>query len=123
MREHELDQMLSKERDVMPSARFTKSVMEAVRAEASAPPPLTFSWWRVLPLVATGIFTVAWVFIEGLGLYTVPQASPGVGTSWTDRIPALLFQIESFGIGWVLLALLITAACVELTWRACDRRA
>jgi len=114
MRDHELDQMLSREKDIMPSTRFTKSVMDAVRAEASAPPPLTFSWLRVLPLLATAVFTVAWIILQ--------PARPVNGVSWMERLSALLAQVEAWGIGWVLLALLLTAACIELTWRLSDRR-
>jgi hypothetical protein len=69
VREHELDQILSEERDVVPSTKFTKSVMDAVRLEAAAPPPLAFPWIRALPGFAAGIFASMWIFIEGFRLY------------------------------------------------------
>ena len=52
----DLDQILSEEDDILPSSGFASSVMDAVRCEASAPPPIPFPWTRALPgLVGAGV--------------------------------------------------------------------
>ena len=60
--------------DVEPSPGFVASVMEAVRAEATAaPPPITFSWRRALPGMVAGVaalrafflFVVRSTFMDG----------------------------------------------------------
>jgi hypothetical protein len=120
VREHELDQILSEERDVVPSTKFTKSVMDAVRLEAAAPPPLAFPWIRALPGFAAGIFASMWIFIEGFRLYEPQKTTTFVPASWIERLTPLIAKAEASGVGWILLALAVTAVCVELTWRASE---
>ena len=38
----EIDRILSREDEILPSSGFVVSVMEAVRREAAAPPPIPF---------------------------------------------------------------------------------
>ena len=45
----ELDQILSSDPIVQPTADFAARVMKQVREEATAPPPLEFPWRRFLP--------------------------------------------------------------------------
>ena len=52
MRHDELDRILSEENDLTPSSGFLESVMETVRSDASAPPPIPFPWKRAWPGVA-----------------------------------------------------------------------
>src|SRR5208282_839135 len=54
--EDEVDRILSREDEILPSSGFAVSVMDAVRREAAAPPPIPFPWKRALPgLVAAGL--------------------------------------------------------------------
>jgi hypothetical protein len=123
MREHELDHILLREQEVVPSAKFTKSVMDAVRSEAATPPPIPFPWLRALPGLAGAVFAMAWVVIEGFRLHERPQPTATLANSWIEQLTPLIVRAESSGIAWVVLACLVTAACVELTRRAIDRRA
>jgi hypothetical protein len=123
MREHELDQILSKEENVVPSAKFTKSVMYAVRLEAAAPPPVTFPWLRALPGIAAGVFALMWIVIEGARLYEPRGEAAVILGSILERLTPFLAKAEAAGLRWILLALLVTMACVELTWRVSERRA
>ncbi len=80
----ELDRMLrthmnASTEQLTPSSGFTQSVMDAIRDEATAPPPIPFPWKRLLPaaiallcaLIGLGIFT-------GRQTPALPQAlSPG----------------------------------------------
>jgi hypothetical protein len=123
MREHELDQILSEEKDVAPTATFTKSVMEAVKLEASTPPPIAFPWVRALPGLATGVFASMWIVIEGVRLYEPQHRTAFIPAPWIERLTTLIARAESSGISWILLALVVTAVCVDLTWRVSERRA
>ena len=42
MKDDELDRILSKETEIAPSSGFVSAVMDVVRSEASAPPPIPF---------------------------------------------------------------------------------
>ena len=52
--EDEMDRILSGEDEILPSSGFTVSVMDAVRREAAAPPPIPFPWKRALPGLVLG---------------------------------------------------------------------
>lgn len=125
MREHELDYILSREREIVPSAQFTRSVMNTVRSEAAAPPPIPFPWLRALPGLAAGVLAVFWTVIEAFRLLESTQQTESafLFPSWIDRLAQILRAGESAGIGWVLLSLIVTRACWELTWRIAGRRA
>jgi hypothetical protein len=122
MREHELDQIFSGERHVMPSVKFTKSVMDAVRTEAAAPPPIAFPWLRALPGLAAGLFTSMWILIEGFHFYAPQPEVTFVLGSGMERLGAWIARADAVGLRWVLVALVLTASCVELTWRMSGRR-
>ena len=49
MKPDELDRILSKADEIMPSSGFTANVMDAVQREFSAPPPIPFPWRRAVP--------------------------------------------------------------------------
>jgi len=44
-----IDRILASEEPLIPSLGFLDSVMERVREEAAAPPPIPFPWKRALP--------------------------------------------------------------------------
>src|SRR5258708_3042009 len=77
----EINSILSREDEILPSSGFTVCVMDAVRCEAGAPPPIPFPWKRALPgLVFAGLALVL-ILVEGvvaiaqLGKATTPQLS------------------------------------------------
>ena len=61
--EGEINRILSREDEILPSSGFAVSVMDAVRREAAAPPPIPFPWKRALPGLVVGGFVLALVFI------------------------------------------------------------
>jgi len=78
MRPDEIERALRAEPPVEPSAGFTASVMEAVRAEAAAPPPLAFPWRRAAPALAcAGLCLVATGLAFGSAMASAPPAVPG----------------------------------------------
>jgi hypothetical protein len=124
MRQHELDYILSREKEIVPSAKFTASVMGAVRSEAAAPPPISFPWGRALPGLVAGASAIFSIVLESRQLPGVPQATEAssIFQSWIDQLMSILKSAESAGIGWVLLSLLLTCACWEFTRRIDGRR-
>jgi hypothetical protein len=56
-----IDHILATEEHLIPTSGFLASVMERVREEATAPPPIPFPWKRAIP----GILLAAVVFGGG----------------------------------------------------------
>ena len=79
MKDPEIDRILSAQfsaRDeILPSSGFTASVMDAVRREASAPPPIPFPWKRALPGIVVATFVLVLVIVVGIA--TLVQAARG----------------------------------------------
>jgi hypothetical protein len=59
----EMNRILSREEEILPSSGFAVSVMDAVRREAAAPPPIPFPWKRALPGLVVGGFVLVMVFV------------------------------------------------------------
>jgi hypothetical protein len=109
----ELDHtLMSAEEDILPSSGFTRSVMEAVQNEASAPPPIPFPWKRALPGMAAMASALVWVLAAGL-------SQLGSGTTLPPHIvalpPTLIALLEAGA--WSALALLVAYAAVKLSMR------
>src|SRR5215467_10118952 len=74
--EDEFDRIMQQE-EILPSSGFAASVMEAVRAEAAAPPPIPFPWKRALP----GAIFAAATLLTILVICTVNLFEPGSSTA------------------------------------------
>lgn len=97
MKDDELDRVLSMQDELQPSSGFAASVMEAVRREAAAPPPIPFPWKRAWPgLVVAGLALVVLVAVEVL------QPSRGlIHPQFSMSLPSLLTPISGgTGSGW-----------------------
>ncbi len=114
------DQVLRREDDIMPSSDFASSVMEAVRREAAAPPPLPFPWkWAVPGLAA------ATAALFGFTVLAVSEFSRNAGGSATRVAPELarLFdQATALGMGGILFALFLSYVSVRFSMRFFDGR-
>lgn len=66
MDREKLDEILAAEEELIPSSGFLASVMERVRDEAAAPPPIPFPWKRALPggLIAAAL--LGWGAVEAI---------------------------------------------------------
>lgn len=133
MRDDELDRMFSVEQRIVPSANFTRNVMDAVRREASAPAPIAFPWKRALPGLVLCILSLVGMFVAELmrpGSPRLHEASgPSIWTAigtflWTglSDFGGLLRAANVGGWGWILLALLLTYVSVKLSLRLVGRR-
>ena len=99
----EFDRIMSEE-EILPSSGFAVSVMEAVRREAAAPPPIPFPWKRALPgalfAAATLIGILAICMIKLFDSSSLAQ--PVSVSTWQ-----LLLQVH---FQWVLLGLAVVLA-------------
>jgi hypothetical protein len=106
MNDEMLDRMLASEEELIPSSGFAASVMERIREEAAASPPIPFPWKRAIP----GIALTAVVFGGGvveLSRGAIAAAHDGPHLSVHLSL-AVLAPFES--IGWVGLALGLSLA-------------
>jgi hypothetical protein len=122
--EAEINSILSREDEILPSSGFTVSVMDAVRREAASPPPIPFPWKRALPgLVVAGLALVLILIrviaaIAQLGKATTPPLSMSM-----PPVPPPIFHggLGSAAI-WIMLALLLALVSVKLSMRVASGR-
>jgi hypothetical protein len=114
MTNQRIDEILAVERELVPSSGFLSSVMERVREEAAAPPPIAFPWKRFVPgmLVTAGV--MGWGAVElirfvGPRLNELKLAPPHIG-------PAMIQPLEQ--AGWVVTALAISLVSWMISQRA-----
>jgi len=118
----DLDSVLLREAEIIPSSGFAKSVMAAVRSEAAAPPPIPFPWKRALPGLAALAVAIVWSLIEVFRSPVRESASGVPLTHWLDGVVPLIDKAQMFGAGWVLFGLLLTFAGLKLTWHLAGGR-
>jgi hypothetical protein len=120
MKDDQIDRILSNERGIAPSFGFVGSVMDAVRSEASGPPPIPFPWKRALPgFAAWGVLLVCMV----IAILRAP--APGASSQsvrWLSALFPALRTAGTYGAGWVLLSLLVAFAGLRLSLRFAGRR-
>jgi hypothetical protein len=117
----DLDRILSRDAEIVPSSGFANSVMDAVRQEASAPPAIPFPWKWALPgvMIATVAFVSAVVLgFDQLRAFVAVPTFPGV-QKWLDAAVKSPLLAES---GWILLAMLLTLLSVSLPMRFVSRK-
>ena len=129
MSDEELDRMFSAEQGIVPSANFARNVMDKVRMEATAPPPIPFPWTRALPGLIWCVLSLVGMLVTGLmrpGSQRLSEESgPSIWTSvWTglSNLAGLLRAANAGGLCWILLALLLTYISVKLSLRLAGRR-
>jgi hypothetical protein len=113
MNDERMDGILGTEEELVPSSGFLASVMERVREEAAAPPPIPFPWKRALPgfVVAVGVF--GWTAVEFtrfIGLAVGSLTLPPVHVT-----TAAALSLEQ--AGWVLAAFAVSIASWLLSRR------
>lgn len=112
-----MDEILLAEDALVPSSGFLASVMERVREEAGAPPPMLFPWKRALPGFALTGAVIGWVGVE-MARLGVPAMKQSVLA--TPHLPAgLVMPMEQ--AGWVALALAVSLASWLLARRLAGR--
>ena len=119
----EIDRILSREDEVLPSSGFVVSVMEAIRREATAPPPIPFPWKRAWPGVVLAGFIVVMVGIAAVAIISrlggMSVASP---LPVAPGIPPMVHGGLESAIRWTALSLLAAFVCVKLSMRLASDR-
>ncbi len=121
--EDQIDRILSREEEILPSSGFTASVMEAVRREASVPAPIAFPWkraWPVLVLAGLSIVIVPVVAVFSIvRLASDPlPANPVNTTFFWAQLPAWM---SNPAVGWTIGSLLLAWIAVKFSMRLASR--
>jgi hypothetical protein len=123
MRPDDLDRILSAETSIAPASGFVTGVMEAVRREASAPPPIPFPWLRALPGLAAGALVLSSIVIAAMratgGVVSAPATQAGFVHALMNVFDfAKIFDfVKTYGIDWIILAVLASVAGMALSMR------
>jgi hypothetical protein len=112
----DIDRVLSSEDSIVPSSGFAISVMEAVRRDAEAPPPIPFPWKRALPGLIYCLGALVAFLIPGL-------SRPGRSTELSKGLTRVVGIAMDAGMGWVAAALVLSLVSVVLSIRVFGRRA
>ena len=115
---------------MVPSANFARNVMAKVRMEAAAPPPMPFPWKRALPGLVLCVLSLVAMCVAAFLRSGPPRLRGTPGPSfltaiWTgllSDLAGLLRAANVGGLGWFLLALLLTYASVKLSLCLAGRR-
>ncbi|MGA7560561.1 MAG: hypothetical protein WCF61_18980 [Terriglobales bacterium] len=126
----EMNRILFRQEEILPSSGFTASVMDAVRREAAAPPPIPFPWKRALPVMVAGGFVLVMVFVT-LVVAIAQVIKSSATAQFSTSLPSMLTPILGLqglqgnlgnAAGWSVLALLVAFISVKLSMRlAADR--
>jgi hypothetical protein len=116
MNHDDLDHLLSHEAEIVPSSGFTASVLNLVRAQAQAPPPIPFPWKRALPGMAAAVLSLAWIVFACVAVFS----SSGDGEVLVLSVPPALQHLWH-AASWVLIALVTTVVSLLFSWRFVSR--
>ncbi len=122
--EDEIDRILSRDDEILTSSGFTASVMDAVRREATAPPPIPFPWKRALPVLVLGVLLLGLILVGGVvAMVRLGQPmAPQLPVAMPSVAPSLLGGGIQSAIVWIVAALLVAFVSVKLSMRlACGR--
>ena len=130
MRPDEIDYILSREDEILPSSGFTVSVIDAVRREAAAPPPIPFPWMRALPGLVVAGFVLALVLVAvvvvSAQLGTGPVLQPSTSSLSLSFPPSLFAPTPQGNVGtaaiWGVLAMLVAFVSVHFSMRLASGR-
>ena len=123
MRHDDLDRILSKEQEIIPSSGFIGSVMDAVRREAAAPPPIPFPWKRAVPGLCAACLAVVAVFVAGSQLFIRGTATQPLSAGLLSAFASILQVWKTVDASWIILALAMSLASVKLSMRFASGKA
>lgn len=122
----EMDRILMQPDEIVPSSGFAASVMEAVRREATAPPPIPFPWKRALPFLVVAAGALVLMVVVGVEVVAqLARSSAGSGGDLAPRewLPGAMQGSLGPAVSWSALALLVAFISVRASMRLEDERA
>jgi hypothetical protein len=107
MTDKRIDEILGTEEALAPSSGFVVSVMDRVRAEAAAPPPIPFPWKRAVPGFVLAAGVLGWGAVE-----FVRFTGPAIATIKLPQVTVVLAASSRplQQAGWVVAALAVSLA-------------
>lgn len=116
MKDDDIDRILSKEQEIIPSSGFLGSVMDALQREATAP-PIPFPWKRALPgLTAAGLALVS-VLVATISLFIRGTVTQPLPSELLSSFALIIGAWKTVGASWIVLALVLSLASVKLSRR------
>lgn len=116
MRDDDINRILSKEQEIIPSSGFVGSVMDAIRREA-APPPIPFPWKRAMPGLSAAGFALVWVLFAGITLFIRGTATQPLPPELLSSFTSVTGAWKTVGASWITLALVLSFASVKFARR------
>lgn len=107
MKPDEIDRILSGEEDIVPSSGFVGAVMDAVMREASEPPPIPFPWKHGVAGLVASLAMLVQLLI----------ADPPIPESLSSGLESMVQEALAMGVGWIVLAVLVSFVSVKLSMR------
>jgi len=123
MSDAEVDRILSKADEIQPSSGFVASVMESVRREAAAPPPIPFPWKRALPILLLASVALALLVVILVGVVIETSRTQVAPVTSLPSITTLIPRgtVESTSL-WTILSLIAAFISVKLSMRLAGGR-
>ncbi len=126
MNDPEIDRIFSNQDEIQPSSGFLVSVMDAVRREAAAPPPIPFPWKFALPCLALAVVALGLVVVAGFAAFEqLSHTTTGLSLPADSIDPLALDAHGPIGaaLRWTGLSLLVAFVSVKLSMRLAGARA
>jgi len=119
--QNEIDRILSPhdQDEILPSSGFAASVMDAVRREAAAPPPIPFPWKRALPGLVAASAALAIVLSAAITSIVRMGGKAPLYSPLPSAMPFILSVDIKSAAMWTMLALFTALVSVKLTMRLC----
>ena len=122
MKDAEMDQILCRPDEIVPSSGFTESVMGAIQQEASVPPPIPFPWKRALPVLVLAGLSVVGVLAGAIAAFVMAgRASVAIpipaASAWLPGSNPL-----HSAVAWTVAALVATLLAVTVSMRLAGGR-
>ena len=125
MTHDDIDRILSREEELLPSSGFAASVMDAVQRESALPPPIPFPWKRALPgllVAALALLAVAAVFVVGVAQLIRHGAGGPFAIFWESGWTTVIAGTANPTVAWIFATLVLTLASVMLSLRLAGTR-
>jgi len=125
MNDVEFGRVLNGGAEVVPSSGFVGAVMDAVRREATLPPPIPFPWARVWPAFAAVAVAVAWTAIAASSDTVARSTEPLLSLQWVVSLPALSMPSlpgRLVGPAFLALSLALAFVCFRFAMRLTGNR-
>ena len=119
----DLDRILSRDAEIVPSSGFASSVMDAVRQEASTPPEIPFPWKRALPGMILAVAAFVAAVILGFDQLVAAITVPPLPADLQIRLEAAMRSSLIAESGWIVLAVLLALVPLHLSMRFISRKA